>query len=128
MAEIGIVRRVAGEWNGTQGMVQLRIEADKLDHPLHASISPLDVQSLVDLLLTVSGRVGPQLPRNTASAGRTIKALPLDSVALGETDENGTVIELNIGQTALAFFLPTSVCQWLGQTLLTLAASCETTH
>jgi len=45
------------------------------------------------------------------------------AVALGETDDGDLVLELNVGQTALAFFLPVNACRMLGQALLTLAAS-----
>jgi hypothetical protein len=44
-------------------------------------------------------------------------------VALGETDDGDLVLELNVGQTALVFFLPVNACRMLGQALLTLAAS-----
>lgn len=123
MTEIGIVRQVAGEWNGAQGLIRLRIDAEKLDQPLDASIAPRDVQSLIGLLLILSGKAGPPAFNEIADSGRTIRPLPLHSVALGETDEGGTVLELNIGQAALAFFLPTGACQMLGQKLLTVGAS-----
>jgi hypothetical protein len=54
---------------------------------------------------------------------RNVRTLPLDSVILSETNENGVVLELNVGRVALAFFLRANACLSLGQTLTTLAGS-----
>jgi hypothetical protein len=123
MIEIGLVRQVSGEWNRAKRLVRLRIETEALDQPQDVLIAPPDVQSLISLLLALSGKAGPASPINPSTEGRTIKPLPLDSIALGETDEGGTVLELNVGQITLAFFLSTSACRSLGQTLLTITAS-----
>jgi hypothetical protein len=123
MTQIGLVRQVSGEWNRAQGLVRLRIEADNVDQPQDVLIAPEDLQALVRLLLVLSGKAGLEAEFAPPTEARTIQPLPLDSVALGETDDGGTVLELNVGQTALAFFLPTSACTKLGQTLLAVSAS-----
>lgn len=123
MSSIGIVRRVSGEWNGAQELVRLRIEADQRDRLHEVLIAPPDMQSLVDLLLALSGDAGPRPQEDISHMTRHVRTLPLDSVILGETDENGVVLELNVGRIALAFFLPAEACQDIGRTLTTLAAS-----
>jgi hypothetical protein len=59
MGNVGIVRQVSGEWNGAQELMRLRIEADNLDQPQDILIAPPDMQSLIDLLLALSGEAGP---------------------------------------------------------------------
>ena len=120
MSDVGIVRQVSGEW--TQGVVRLRFEAGARDEPQDVLISPPDMQSLVDLLLLLSGHAGPGSPEDVSRVTRNVRTLPLDSVVLGETDENGAVLELNVGRVALAFFLPADACRSLGKTLVTLGA------
>jgi len=121
MSEDGRVRQVTGEWR--QGVVRLRFEAAEPEGPRDVLISPPDMQSLVDLLLILSGTAGPESAPFAPGLSRVVKTLPLDSAVLGETDEDGTVLELYIGRITLAFFLPADACRSLGQTLLTLAAS-----
>ena len=123
MRNVGIVRQVSGEWNGAQELMRLRLEMDERDQPQEVLIAPPDVQSLIDLLLALSGDAGPQPPRDISSATRLVRMLPLDAVILGETDENGVVLELNVGRVALAFFLPADACRSVGETLTALAAS-----
>ena len=124
MSDIGLVRpslvrHVSGEWK--QGVVRLRFEAG--NQPQDMLIAPPDMQSLIDLLLVLSGNEEPGTPRDTAGESRIVRTLPLDSAVLGETDENGAVLELNVGRITLAFFLPADACRSLGQTLLTLGVS-----
>jgi len=123
MSQVGIVRQVSGEWNGAQELVRLRIDADMLDRPHEMLIAPPDMQSLVDLLLALSGDAGPRPQEDISHAARHVRTLPLDSVILGETDENGVVLELKVGRIALAFFLPADACRSIGRTLTTLSAS-----
>ena len=124
MSDIGVVspslvRHVSGEWK--QGVVRLRFDAGT--EPQDLLIAPPDVQSLIDLLLVLSSSEGPGSPKDTTGERRIVRTLPLDSAVLGETDENGTVLELNVGRITLAFFLPADACNSLGQTLLTLGVS-----
>jgi len=123
MRNVGIVRQISGEWNCSQQAVRLRIEADEIDQPHEVLIAPPDMQSLVDLLLALSGDAGPWPPGGISHATRQVRTLPLDSVILGETDGSGVVLELNVGRVALAFFLPVDACRSIGETLTTLAAS-----
>ena len=115
----GLVRQVSGEWK--QGVVRLRFDAGS--QPQDLLIAPPDIQSLIDLLLVLSGAEGPGTQHDTTGMSRVVRTLPLDSAVLGETDENGAVLELNVGRIALAFFLPADACRSLGQTLLTIGAS-----
>jgi hypothetical protein len=115
----GLVRQVSGEWK--QGVVRLRFDAGK--QPQDLLIAPPDMQSLIDLLLVLSGAEGPGAQHDTTGSSRVVRTLPLDSAVLGETDENGAVLELNVGRIALAFFLPIDACRSLGQTLLTISAA-----
>ena len=114
-----LVRHVSGEWK--QGVVRLRFDAG--NQPQDLLIAPPDMQSLIDLLLVLSGSEGPGSQQDMTGISRVVRTLPLDSVVLGETDENGAVLELNVGRVALAFFLPIDACRSLGETLFTLAAS-----
>jgi len=121
MSEGDVVRQVTGEWK--RGVVRLRFEAAEPQEPRDVLIAPPDMQSLVDLLLILSGTAGPESPAFAPGLSRVVKTLPLDSAVLGETDENGAVLELHIGRITLAFFLPADACSSLGQTLLTLGVS-----
>src|SRR5262249_23052160 len=123
MSNVGVVRQISGEWSDAQELVRLRIEADEHGQPHEVLISPPDMQSLIDLLLALSGDAGPRPRNDIARAARDVRTLPLDSVILGETDQNGVVLELNVGRIALAFFLPADACRNIGQTLTTLAAT-----
>ena len=123
MSQVGIVRQISGEWSHAQDVVRLRIEADAPAQPHEVLIAPPDVQSLIDLLLALSGDAGPRPREDVSRAARDVRTLPLDSVILGETDQNGVVLELNVGRIALAFFLPADACRSIGQTLTTLSAS-----
>jgi hypothetical protein len=123
MNDIGVIRQISGEWSRAQEAVRLRIEADKLHQPQDVLIAPPDVQSLIDLLLALSGAAGPQPQEDVSTAARNVRTLPLDAVVLGETDENGAVLELRVGRVTLAFFLPTDACESVGRTLMTLAAT-----
>ena len=124
MSDIGLdrqalVRQCSGEWK--QGVVRLRFDAGS--QPQDLLIAPREMQSLVDLLLTLSCAEGPGAQEDMTGVSRVVRTLPLDSAVLGETDENGAVLELNVGRIALAFFLPADACRSLGQTLLTLGVS-----
>lgn len=120
MGEIGVVRQVSGEWIPASRLLRLRIEATKLDQPQDVLLAVQDVQSLIGLLLRLSGKAGaaPQ----AAPDERTLRPVAVDAVALGTADDGTTILELNIGSAALAFCLPASVCRPLGQALLTLTA------
>ncbi len=93
----------------------------RLDQPHDVLIAPQDVQSLIDLLLRLSGKAGAAV--ETPPDDRTVRPVAVDSVALGSTNDGATVLELNVGRAALAFLLPAAACRPLGQTLLTLTAS-----
>jgi len=125
MSNVGIVRQISGEWSHAQEVVRLRIEADALGQPHEVLIAPPDMQSLIDLLLALSGDAGPRPQEDISHATRHVRMLPLDSVILGETDENGVALELRVGRISLAFFLPAEACRSIGQTLTTLAAARE---
>ena len=123
MSDIGVVRpslvrHVSGEWK--QGVVRLRFEAGT--EPQDLLIARPEMQSLIDLLLMLSCAEGPGAQEDTTGVSRIVRTLPLDSAVIGETDENGAVLELNVGRIALAFFLPADACRSLGRTLLTLGA------
>ena len=122
MADIGLVRQVSGEWNRAASVVRLRIDAEKLDQPQDVLIAPRDLPPLIGLLLELGGKTGAASPVGPGDEGRTIKPLRIDSLALGETEDGDTVIEINVGQVALAFYLPSAACRELGQTLLALGA------
>jgi hypothetical protein len=49
--------------------------------------------------------------------------LPLDSVGLGQIETGDTILQLGIGQTTLAFAMPTKATEKLGQSLLAMNAS-----
>jgi hypothetical protein len=49
--------------------------------------------------------------------------LQLDSVGLGETEDGGIVLRLEIGETALAFMLSPGMSHDLGRALMTLSAA-----
>jgi hypothetical protein len=121
MTEIGIVRQVHGEWNRSTRLVRLRIEADKLDQPQDVLIAPQDMRSLVSLLLSLSGKAGPGPA--APSEDRMVRPIGVDCVALGATDDGDTVLEVVVGRTALAFFLPLGACRQLGEALLTVTAT-----
>jgi hypothetical protein len=121
MSEGLVVRQVTGEWK--RGVVRLRFEAAEPDGPRDVLIAPPDMQSLVDLLLILSATAEPGSAPYAPGLSRVVKTLPLDSAVLGETDDDGTVLELHIGRITLAFFLPADACRDLGRTLLTLGAS-----
>jgi hypothetical protein len=122
MMEAGIVRHASGDWKPGDSHVRLRIETDRLNQPQDLLIAVGDVQALIVLLLVLSGKAGNGLPRDARVESRPTLPLPLSSVGLGETEDGDTVLQLDIGQTALAFAMPAAVSRKLGQSLLTLSA------
>jgi hypothetical protein len=82
--------------------------------------APEDVKPLVVLLLTLSGKVGVRRP--SLSGEVQVVPLHLDSVGLGEIEE-GIVLPVAIGETALAFALSPGMNRDLGRALMTLSAS-----
>jgi hypothetical protein len=75
---------------------------------------------LVVLLLMLSGKIGVR--RASASGEVQVVPLHLDSVGLGEI-EDGIVLRVVIGETALAFALSPGMSLDLGRALMTLSAS-----
>jgi hypothetical protein len=65
--------------------VRLRIEVDRLAQPQDVLIAPQEIQSLIDLLLRLSGKAGPVV--ETPPDERTIRPVAVDSVAPGSTDD-----------------------------------------
>jgi hypothetical protein len=120
MSESRIVRYVSGDWNAALGRVRLRLEADAVDEPKDFEFAPQDVQPLVVLLLMLSGKIGARRPTSDAAE---MVPLHLDSVGLGETEDGGIVLRLDIGETALAFMLSPGMCRDLGRALMTLSAA-----
>jgi hypothetical protein len=124
MAEAGIIRHASGDWNPGDDHVRLRIEAEKLEQPQDLLIALGDVQAFIVLLLVLSGKAGTSMRRDAES--RPTLPLPIDSVGLGEAESGDTVLQLNIGQTTLAFAMPANASRKLGQSLLALSASSAT--
>jgi hypothetical protein len=122
MTQSRIVRYVSGDWNATLGQVRLRLEAELAGEPQDFLIAPADVQPLVVLLLMLSGKVGARRPREPKEQTQQLVPLHLDSVGLGETEEGEIVLQLDIGETALAFTLSSGMSRDLGQALMTLSA------
>jgi len=120
MSESRIVRYVSGDWIPALGRVRLRLEGDAVDEPKDFEFAPEDVQPLVVLLLMLSGKVGARRPMSDAAE---MVPLHLDSVGLGETEDGGIVLRLDIGETALAFVLSPGMCRDLGRALMTLSAA-----
>ncbi len=123
MTEIGVVREVSGEWRPAQGVACLRIKSDRGAQSHDLLIEPSDIQSLVTLLLALASEVGPVSEPSPANAFKSILPLQVDSLGLGEAnDDDHIILEMEIGAASLAFALPSRVCIKLGQSLLTLAA------
>jgi hypothetical protein len=121
MSESRIVRYVSGDWNPEIGRVRLRLEADTVDEPNDFLFAPEDVQPLVVLLLMLSGKAGMRRPPPSDEV--RVVPLQLDSVGLGETEDGGIVLRLEIGETALAFMLSPGMSHDLGRALMTLSAA-----
>jgi hypothetical protein len=121
MPEIGLIRYASGDWTPGDPYVRVRIEADELEEPQDLSIALGDVGAFVTLLLALSGKAGTG-GRPGAVAEKAFP-LPLDSVALGQTETGETILQLGIGQTMLAFAMPTNATEKLGQSLLAMTAS-----
>jgi len=120
--DIGLVSQVSGDWDPQEGSVRLRIEAERLDQPQDLLIAANDIQPLISLLLVLSGKAGAATP-HVPGVERYAIPLPVDTLGLGQTDDGTTVLELEIGCTALAFSLPSRACRQLGESLLTLSGS-----
>jgi hypothetical protein len=123
MKEAGIVHYVSGDWTPGEGHVRLRLEADSLERPQDLLIALGDVQAFVILLLVLSGKAGAAMAEHPSAGGRPTFPLPVDSVDLGEAETGETVLQLNIGQTSLAFSMPPGASTRLGQSLLAMDVS-----
>jgi hypothetical protein len=122
MPDATIVRYVSGDWSPALGHVRLRVESDKLGQPQDLLFSPADIQPLIILLLVLSGKAGPATLAETEIDVRDVVPLRPDALGLGETDDGDIVLQLDIGQTTLAFSLPSNVSRQLGQSLIALGA------
>jgi hypothetical protein len=121
MPEIGLIRYASGDWTPGNPYVRVRIETDELEEPQDLSIALGDVGALVTLLLALSGKAGTG--GRPATVAEKASPLPLDSVGLGQTKAGETILQLGIGQTALAFAMPANATEKLGQALLAMTAS-----
>src|SRR5262245_48083848 len=118
MTEARAVRHVSVEWDASSELVRICVEPDRTDQPRDLLLAPGEVQALILMLLTLSGKArGP-----SNFEGLTIPIEP-DAVGIGETPEGDVVLQLGIGRTALAFALPNELSRRLGQSLLTYSAS-----
>jgi hypothetical protein len=123
MAEASVVHHVSGDWRPGEPHVRLRIETRGLDEPQDLLLAVGDVQAFVTLLLVLSGKAGTAKERDPDAFGRPAFPLPIDSMGLGETETGDTVLQMNIGETTLAFAMPSSASPKLGQSLLAMSAS-----
>jgi hypothetical protein len=107
MTEIGLIRYASGSPTPGNPYVRIRIEADELEEPQDLSIALSDAGAFVTLLLALSGKAG------TGSRPGAVaeKVLPLDCVGLGQTETGETILQLGIGQTRLAFVIPTNATE-----------------
>ena len=122
MARSSVVRFVSGDWDPALGHIRLRIEGDGGEEPQDFLLAAGDVQSLVILLLILSGKAGPRQAHGPGGGVRETFPLYLDSAGLGETEDGQTVLQLNVGQTELAFILSQGMTRDLGRSMLTLSA------
>lgn len=120
MVEAGIVQEVFGDWNPTRRQVRLRVQAEKLEQPHDFLIPAEDIQALVILLLQLSGKLG----RPSAEGRQTLPLRP-DSLGLGETEDGAFVLQLDVGETTLAFNLPPHMSRKLGYALITVSAAAD---
>jgi hypothetical protein len=118
MTEARAVRHVSVEWDGKNDLVRICVDPDRTDQPRDLLLASGEVQALILMLLTLSGKAGG--PSNFE--GQTVPIEP-DAVGIGETPEGAVVLQLGIGRTALAFALPSELSRRLGQSLLTYSAS-----
>jgi hypothetical protein len=123
MEEAGIVSYVSGDWNPGDRCVRLRIEVGNLDQPQDLLIALGDIQAFIVLLLVLSGKAGSVTGPDSNADFRPTFPLPVDSVGLGEAESGDAVLQLNIGQTALAFAMSSNATRKLGQSLLAMSAS-----
>ena len=123
MTEVTLVRHVSGDWNQALGQVRLRVAADNLNETRDLLFSPTDIQPLIVLLLVLSGKVGATPLPLPPPENREMVPLRPDFLGLGETDDGDIVLQLDIGQTSLAFSLPAHMGSELGHSLITLGAS-----
>src|SRR5215510_12593085 len=118
MTEGRAVRHVSVEWDGSKELVRICVEPDRTDQPRNLLLAPGEVQALILMLLTLSGKAGGP----SSFEGLTVPIEP-DSVGIGETPEGQVVLQLGIGRTALAFALPGELSRRLGHSLLTFSAT-----
>src|SRR5215470_18045682 len=118
MTEGRAVRHVSVEWDGSSDLFRICVKPDRTDQPRDLLLASGEVQALILMLLTLSGKAGG--PSNFD--GLTVPIEP-DSVGIGETPEGQVVLQLGIGRTALAFALPSELSRRLGQSLMTYSAS-----
>ena len=122
MREAGVIRYASGDCNPGDSHVRLRIEADRLAGPEDLLIAVGDLQALIVLLLVLSGKAADGQAQRTPMESRPTLPLPLNSVALGEAENGDTILQVDIGQTTLAFAMPATISRKLGESLLTVSA------
>lgn len=102
------------------GVVRLRIETDGHDLPRDFLLAVDDIQAMVILLLILGGAAG-RAPSGPDAESRPTLPLPLDSIAIGSSEDGPTLV-LDIGPATLAFAVPAEAARKLGQSLLTISA------
>lgn len=121
MTEIGPICTLQATGPSGSPYVRVRIETDELEEPQDLSIALSDVGAFVTLLLALSGKAG--IGGQPGAVAEKAFPLPVDSVGLGQTETGETILQLGIGQTTLAFAMPTNATEKLGQSLLAMTAS-----
>ncbi len=106
--------------------MRLHIKAIEQDEPQDFLLALRDIEPFVTLLLMMSGQASASTNGHPPSFNRQMIPLAINAVGVGETEGGEAVIQLSAGSTALAFELPASATQQLGQSRLALGAAPST--
>jgi hypothetical protein len=113
---------VLGEVASNGEAVGLRIQRSA-QRPVDLCLRIADLQHLIGILLTLSCQAKHLQPTpELDSPPNNAIPLPVSAINIGQTDENQTLLMLEVGTVSLMFGLPPTMLGEVGQTLLTLSA------
>ena len=99
--------------------VVLRFEMEPGSDPVDLRLESEDLPYLVNLLLLLGTRVAPQAGSRSDSVG--VLPLPIRGATLGITDDREPLLMFDVGNTVLAFGLPSDQIADIGRAILALS-------
>lgn len=117
---------VSGDWMLAEGQIKIRLETNDPRGPQDFLIALSDLPAFVTLLLILGRHAAGTLTTPNLCEASSAILVPVDGISVGEASDGQALLQLDVGQTPLAFAFPKDAVGQLGRTLLALNATART--